>query len=161
MRPCNHAPLVAGDLRAASTEAAIDAAWHGPAMEQWRALVPAVCTTCAAYATCHGGCRAQALLSGQAQDPLLRRPTHVPVSPGPALTLYRELRPIGRYVQRRERDRETLIYKSQVAVVPDALSGRWPRLDGSLALHEIQAQYGEHALAWVGQCYRQGMVTWL
>jgi radical SAM protein with 4Fe4S-binding SPASM domain len=156
MRPCNHAPLVAGDLTAGS----IQAVWRGPAMEQWRALVPAVCTTCAAYATCHGGCRAQALLSGAAHDPLLRGPTHAPAPPAPVLALYRELRPVGRYVQRRERGREVWIHKSQVTLVPDALSGRWPRLDGSLTLHEIQAHYGEGALAWVGQCYRQGIVTW-
>lgn len=156
MRPCNHAPLVAGDLWTGS----IEAAWHGPEMARWRALVPAGCAGCAAYATCHGGCRAQALLSGAAQDPLMGDSLRAPVAPEPALSLYRELRPVGRFAVRRERGREVWIHKSQVVVAPAALSGRWPRLDGSLSLHEIRVQYGEHALAWVGQCCRQGMVGW-
>jgi radical SAM protein with 4Fe4S-binding SPASM domain len=157
LRPCNHAPLVAGDLRTTP----LQALWHGPVMARWRALMPETCARCAAYANCHGGCRAQALLSGAAQDPLLRHPLQEAASaPEPALTLYRELRPIGQYVHRHERGREVLIHKSQVAMVPAALSGQWPRLDGSLTLHEIQVQYGEPALAWVGECYRQGIVTW-
>jgi radical SAM protein with 4Fe4S-binding SPASM domain len=155
MRPCNHAPLVAGNLRTAP----IESIWHGPQMARWRDMVPVDCKACAAYAACHGGCRAQALLSGKAHDPLLRQPLHAPSLPVPALSLYRELRPVGQYTIRRESGRALLIHKNQVAVVPAALSGRWPRLDGSQSLHEIQTHYGEHALAWVGQCYRQGMVT--
>jgi radical SAM protein with 4Fe4S-binding SPASM domain len=156
MRPCNHAPLVAGNVRTAP----IETAWHGPEMARWRALVPEDCTGCAAYASCHGGCRAQALLSGATHDPLYRRPLHAPVAPEPALSLYKGLRPVGQYRHRREHSREVLIHKSQVAVVPAALSDRWPRLDGSLTLHEIREQFGDRALAWVGQCYRQGMVSW-
>lgn len=58
LRPCNHAPYVVGNLLAQSFEEV----WHSPKMEAWRAMVPPECAGCGVYGSCHGGCRAEAML---------------------------------------------------------------------------------------------------
>jgi radical SAM protein with 4Fe4S-binding SPASM domain len=156
VRPCNHAPWVAGDL---GTQA-MDEIWHGQVMAAWRGLVPAGCAGCAAYARCHGGCRAQALLAGRACDPLMGKALAEVPAAEEELRLYGGLRPVGRYVRRDEGGRDVLIYKSKTSSVPSTCRGLWYKLDGSLALSEMEQQYGAPGLAWVGRLYRRGMIAW-
>jgi hypothetical protein len=141
--------------------------WHGPVMAAWRGLVPEGCAGCAAYVSCHGGCRAQALLArqglpaGQARDPLMASPLQaVPVLPERELRLYGGLRPVGRFVRRDEGGNDVLIYKGKIASVPSTCRGLWHKLDGSLALREMEQQYGTPGLAWVAELYGQGLVAW-
>jgi hypothetical protein len=47
---------------------------HSAAMEQWRALMPTDCISCAAYSVCHGGCRAIQELRPDRRDPLRHEP---------------------------------------------------------------------------------------
>ena len=54
VHPCSHSPSLIGSLH----EMSLAQLWRSAAMEAWRALMPPVCTGCAAYAVCHGGCRA-------------------------------------------------------------------------------------------------------
>lgn len=166
MRPCNHVPVIAGDLRTQS----VQDVWQGEVMERWRASVPEGCSTCAAFATCHGGCRAQGMLAGAGQDPLISGPGRSPAKeqlvPVPVLRLYDQLRPTGKFVRRTERGVDLLFSKSTVVRVPGG--GAQPRsfaqlaasLDGSLSLQQIQRQYGDTAVNWVGMLYREGFVTW-
>lgn len=70
VRPCNHAPLLCGNL----LEQPIEEIWHGPAISHWRNLVPELCWQCGELSRCHGGCRADALLRGLNHDPLMREP---------------------------------------------------------------------------------------
>jgi radical SAM protein with 4Fe4S-binding SPASM domain len=161
LRPCNHAPLVAGDVRAES----LPALWHGEVMTRWRALVPADCATCAAFATCHGGCRAQALMCNAPHDPLLHAPLPDFAMPADALYLYAGLRPFGRFVLQRapgESDiAALLVHKGHVVPLPTAWEPLVAAMQGTLTLDEIRAQYGAAALDWVGALYQQGMVTWV
>ncbi len=157
MRPCNHASLVAGDLR---TQAVAEV-WQGQVMAQWRSLLPDGCAGCSAFASCHGGCRAQALLTERAQDSLVRAPlAETPSLPDPDLLLYAGLRPVGQFTRRREGQVDVLLHKSQVLSVPASLSELTPRLDGSLTLRQIEREYGSAGLDWVGALYREKMVSW-
>lgn len=157
MRPCNHAPLIAGDLRTQS----IREMWHGAVMAAWRARVPAVCASCPAFATCHGGCRAQALLVGQVQDPLIRGPlVDIPAASGSKCFLYAGLRPVGQFARRIEGGVPVLLQKGRVVPVPVGCDGLVPRLDGSLTLQRIERRYGSAAVDWVGALHREGLVTW-
>ena len=130
-------------------------------MAVWRSLVPVSCASCAAFAACHGGCRAQALLTGQVQDPLIRGSSSEVL---PFLDeerfLYGELRPVGQFIHRFEGDVGVLVHKGQAAPVPPGCAALWPKLDGSLTLRQIEGQYGDLALDWVGALYEQEMVTW-
>jgi radical SAM protein with 4Fe4S-binding SPASM domain len=158
MRPCNHAPLIAGDLKTQS----IENVWNGKVMQQWRALVPEACTTCAAFALCHGGCRAQDLLLGQKQDPLMQYPIHKRVEQETdTLKLYAGLRPIGQFMQRKDGTKEILIHKSQVVILPQDYEPLACQLNGSFTLESIKDTYGAAALDWIGELYTQGMVMWM
>jgi radical SAM protein with 4Fe4S-binding SPASM domain len=67
VRPCNHAPLIAGNLRHES----LHDIWHSSVMQDWRNIVPDTCTACSLFATCRGGCRADAMLKKRDHDPLI------------------------------------------------------------------------------------------
>ncbi|MGB0389523.1 MAG: SPASM domain-containing protein, partial [Ardenticatenaceae bacterium] len=70
LRPCNHAPQIAGNLLTQPLEML----WHSATMNAWRDLIPDECTTCSAFSTCHGGCRADMVLKGVKRDPLMTMP---------------------------------------------------------------------------------------
>ena len=70
MRPCNHAPLMCGNL----LEQSLEEIWRSPAMEAWRGMIPVECTGCREFAVCRGGCRATAILRGLEKDPLIGKP---------------------------------------------------------------------------------------
>jgi radical SAM protein with 4Fe4S-binding SPASM domain len=70
MRPCNHAPVITGDL----LNEPLEVAWHSSVMQDWRKFVPTQCWTCAEISRCHGGCKAVAQQLGLGSDPLLRAP---------------------------------------------------------------------------------------
>ena len=159
MRPCNHVPTIVGDT---STHTIADL-WHGPVMQNWRARVPVDCTTCAAFAQCHGGCPAQALLTGQMRDPLIQKPLAAAVSTAWAqkapVHLYAALRPQGHFTQR-PRDAHMLLYHGYAIPIPTFAAGLATRLNGTFTLGEIATHYGQDALNWVGELHTQGFVTW-
>ena len=68
MRPCNHAPLIAGNL----LRQELNEVWHSDAMQEWR-KAPDECSSCAAFSTCRGGCRAQAMLTANKYDSLMTK----------------------------------------------------------------------------------------
>ena len=70
VRPCNHAPLVCGNLLTQSLEEI----WHSAAMEAWRGMIPEECMGCEEFEVCRGGCRATAMLRGLQKDPLMTPP---------------------------------------------------------------------------------------
>ena len=157
MRPCNHAPLIAGDLLSHSVEAV----WRGAAMARWRDLGPRACHACAAFAVCHGGCRAQAMLIGAAQDPLMRSPlSQTPVRPPFELPLFAGLRPIAAWDDRGRDEQGVLLSKGVALPVPPDYASLLSRLDGAWTLRRIEREYDHAALNWVGALYREGLVAW-
>ncbi len=157
LRPCNHAPLVAGDLNAQPVEDV----WHSAVMNRWREMLPEGCAGCAALAACHGGCRAQAMLVGAGQDPLIGEPLAelVPAAE-PALCLWGELRPVGAFARRDEPGMTVLLNKGAAMPVAEARLPwlRW--LDGALTLRQIQGQGGAAAVDWIGALHQEGMIAW-
>jgi radical SAM protein with 4Fe4S-binding SPASM domain len=67
VKPCTDAPASCGNLLVQSVEDI----WNSEAMENWRNMTSAACSSCSALAVCHGGCRAMALGSGFGHDPLM------------------------------------------------------------------------------------------
>jgi radical SAM protein with 4Fe4S-binding SPASM domain len=157
VRPCNHAPFIVGDLRTQS----VQEVWIGQRMSAWRSLVPAECAPCPAYAACHGGCRAEAMLTGQDWDPLIRGPLAAAAPPpGPELPLYAGLRPSGQFTCRLEGGIPVLLHKSRVIPLPTGYERQVPHLDGSLTLRHIERRYGHAVVDWIGALHQQGLVTW-
>ncbi len=158
VRPCNHAPLLAGDLRSQ----AIGEIWNGPVMRYWRQLTPSACAACAAYSACRGGCRAQALLSEETHDPLMRQP--LPAQPGaekaPELSLYAGLRPVIQGDRRLEENQIYLVCKGRVTRVPLEYQAHVACLDGTLTLAQIKDFWGDQALDWIGDLYQRAFIDW-
>ncbi len=70
VRPCNHAPLVAGNILLQSVEDIL----NSPKMKQWNGMVPPECEGCALLNYCHGGCRAETMLRPESTYYLDRHP---------------------------------------------------------------------------------------
>ncbi|MBN1486171.1 MAG: radical SAM protein [Anaerolineae bacterium] len=58
VRPCNHAPVVVGDLLSQSAADVLSSS----ELAEWRAYFTPVCAHCAALLACGGGCRAEWML---------------------------------------------------------------------------------------------------
>jgi radical SAM protein with 4Fe4S-binding SPASM domain len=70
VRPCNHDPHLLGNLLSCSFEEI----WRSEALRRWREWVPSGCVGCSLFATCRGGCRAEAILRRGRDYPLPRKP---------------------------------------------------------------------------------------
>jgi len=68
MRPCNHAPLIVGNL----LRQELGGLWHSESMAWWRERSEE-CSGCHMFFRCRGGCRAQAMLTGSEYDPLMMK----------------------------------------------------------------------------------------
>jgi len=157
MRPCNHAPTIAGDLATATMEQI----WSGSIMENWRAMISSECRSCSVFSTCHGGCRAQAILNNQNKDPWIReRLVEPPAAPDERVTLYHGLRPIGRFTNRPEKHGEVLIHKSKAITILHKDKDFVLGLNGDLSLGEIKQKYGNEMLDTIGLLYENGMIAW-
>jgi radical SAM protein with 4Fe4S-binding SPASM domain len=156
VRPCNHAPLVVGNLLSES----IESIWHNNEMEQWRSLVANTCLECPVFSKCGGGCRAQTILSNNLQDPLVPETVEQVSNNETNMLLYAGLRPKSQFTCIFEDGRVILVYKSSVAAVPDDFSPLLSRLDGTLTLQDISQEFGESVVNWIGALYRGNLVFW-
>lgn len=154
LRPCNHSPLVVGNL----LETSIEGLWQSEAMDRWRALRPAECGQCGKLAICHGGCRAMIEIRGLARDPLATGPLPTIDSSPREITLYEGARPRAAFKMRSEPFGYVLARGECLApVTPDA----GPILDaltGQHTLAELQARFGQDALDFIGSLYWQGLI---
>lgn len=156
VRPCNHAPLICGNL----LEQSVEEIWNSKAMEYWRDLIPFQCQQCLELPKCHGGCRAQAMLLGLDKDPLIGKPVLTkPQEPLEELVLYEEARPLSRFAMRPEPFGYVLVQGNRVAPVSHEAKAVLDVLDGQTTLRQIERRFGEQALSFVGSLYRQGLVT--
>lgn len=155
VRPCNHAPLLCGNL----LEQSIEDIWHGSALQQWRSLIPHMCRSCSAISQCRGGCRAVALIQGLDVDPLTRGPLPVQERPLQELVLHENARPLRHFRQRAEPFGYALIDKTRILPVTSQAEPVLNALDGVLTLREIQELFGSEALDFVGSLHQMGLVV--
>ena len=93
VRPCNHAPLICGNL----LEQSLEEIWNSEAMEHWRGLIPSQCKHCLELPKCHGGCQALAMLLGMDKDPLIGRPVLTKPQELPGKSALEGTQPLGRF----------------------------------------------------------------
>jgi radical SAM protein with 4Fe4S-binding SPASM domain len=156
VRPCNHAPLICGNL----LEQPIEEIWHSETMETWRYMVPEQCHECLEFSKCHGGCRALAMLIGSEKDPLVGNPVLTKPQEAPAeLVLYEGVRPLGRFAMRSEPFGYVLIQGNRVAPVSHEAKAVLDVLDGQTTLAQIQDDFGDDGLSFVGSLIRQGFIV--
>ncbi|MGC9394262.1 MAG: hypothetical protein ACP5J4_05355, partial [Anaerolineae bacterium] len=132
--------------------------WHSDKMNAWRALMPAECTTCAAYSVCHGGCRAVQELRDDGRDPLRGEPLTEYVPTQDIKELPARMRPRRNFRIREENFGYALLGQGQaVPVAP----GAWEIVnacDGAMSFAELAAQFGQPGLDLLGELWELGML---
>lgn len=159
VRPCNHAPQTAGNL----LQDPLETVWRSETMQAWRALVPAECETCSAFAICHGGCRADAVLKGTEHDVLVRTPLRVGSSTLPAserkLCLYEMAIPRVKHTF----DQMAFDTIPVEGYIPsDCAYSVLEAIRQPVTLRDLGATLGNKAVDFVGHLYASGLVslTW-
>jgi radical SAM protein with 4Fe4S-binding SPASM domain len=155
VRPCNHAPILLGNL----LKNRIEEIWVGAGMRAWRSYVADSCIGCSQFSICGGGCRAEAILLGQKRDSLVREPVAIEREE-PMVKLYRSLRPIKHFVLMKDGDHYFAVRRSSVTPAPKGQEGILPYLNGEHTLDSIHAVLGSSALEWIGALNDAGMISW-
>jgi radical SAM protein with 4Fe4S-binding SPASM domain len=154
LRPCAHSPTVVGSLH----ESSITELWHSPAMEQWRALMPTDCVSCAAYPVCHGGCRAIQELVPEQRDPL----RHAPLDTFEPALETRKLpasgRPQAALRLRKESFGYVLLGRGQVMPVRPEARPVVEACTGEWTLAQLASRFGEAGLDLLGELWDAGML---
>lgn len=154
VRPCNHSPTVIGSLH----EHSMHDLWHSDKMNAWRALMPAECTTCAAYSVCHGGCRAVQELRDDGRDPLRGEPLTEYLPPQEIKELPASVRPRRNFRIREEDFGYALLGQGQAIPVAPAAWEIVNACDGAMSFAELAAQFGKPGLDLLGELWELGML---
>ncbi|MBN2005487.1 MAG: radical SAM protein [Anaerolineae bacterium] len=154
VRPCNHSPTIIGSLH----EHSMADLWHNDKMNAWRALMPAECTTCAAYAVCHGGCRAVQELRPDKRDPLRGEPL-VEYSPMQRIKeLPAAARPSANFKLREETFGYAILGQGQVVPVAREALQVLNACDGNLSFAQLAEQFGQPGLDLLGELWELGLL---
>lgn len=154
VRPCAHSPTVVGSLH----EAALEEIWHGEAMNAWRALMPEACTSCAAYADCHGGCRAVQELRQNGRDPLRGKPLGHYQRAEEIYEVPADVRPQARVRLRRESFGYALLGEQGVVPVTAEAVPVIEACDGTATFAQLADRFGEPGLNLLGELWTLGML---
>ncbi len=159
VRPCTHAPQVLGNLFSQP----ITEIWRGEAAEQWRALIPPVCKTCAEFVRCRGACKAMAYHLKRDKDPLVHSPLRhpLPTTHPTRMQLYAGARPQSNFTLREEAFGYLLINRNQIISVKAEAKSLLDILDGTTTLCQIQNAFGQPGLAFVAYLFNKGLVRLL
>ena len=156
LRPCSHSPTVAGSLR----DTPLPDLWHGERMRAWRALVPAGCTSCAAYSDCHGGCRAVQEMRPDRSDPLRSQPLDQPASAQPhkphALPAHARPRMTGRL--RVESFGYAVLGNGHAVPVRAEAGAAIAACDGATTFAQLAERYGQSGLNVLGDLWQMGLL---
>lgn len=154
VRPCNHSPSVIGSLH----EHSMYDLWHSDKMHAWRALMPAECTSCAAYSVCHGGCRAIQELRPDQRDPLRGEPLTEYAPSQEIKELPATAHPRANFKLREERFGYAVLGQGQVIPVAREALEVLTACDGSLSFAQLAERFGLSGLALLSELWELGML---
>lgn len=154
LHPCVHSPSLIGSLH----EHALADLWQGPGMAAWRSLMPAECTSCAAYSACHGGCRAVQELRPDGRDPLRRRALASFNPPAPARTLPAHGRPVLHGALRVESFGYVVLGRGQLLPVTAAAQPLLAACDGASTCAALAQRFGQPALELLADLWEVGLL---
>ena len=133
-------------------------------MDAWRDLVPDECETCSAFAACHGGCRADAVLKGLKRDPLMTIPLQAieVVPPQPTiepLSLYEQAIPHLEYKLQEQPFGPVLTKGSDIIPLSPHARPILAAIEQPLTLRQLERTFGQHSLELIAELYRQNAVS--
>lgn len=154
LRPCSHSPTVIGSLHTAS----LSELWHSPEMGDWRSLMPEECVSCAAYAACHGGCRAAQELRNEKRDPLRRAPLREFQPAAAQVTLPARARPLASLRLRQEPFGFVVLSRGHAVPVRTGARAVIEACDGRHTFAQLAEQFGSPGLALLGELWERGLL---
>ncbi len=157
MRPCNHSPLVVGNV----LEQSIERLWHSEKMEHWRALITSECKQCAEFFRCHGGCTAMAEVRRLNKDPLATKVLKQCSDTSCEMVLFEGARPMMSCRVKPENFGYVLIHGASIYPVPNSAKPLLDAYDGQNTLKDILKMFGQEALNFTGALCEQGLVELL
>jgi radical SAM protein with 4Fe4S-binding SPASM domain len=153
-RPCAHSPTVAGSL----LEIPLYTLWHGAAMNAWRALTPRECTACAAYAVCHGGCRAVREIRPARRGPLRGEPISDYCPPAKVFEIPADVQPRADVRLRPEAFGYVLLGRGRVVPLSEEARPVIEACDGSATFAQLAARFGQSGLNLLGDLWAMGVL---
>jgi len=153
LRPCNHSPLIAGNV----LEQPIEQIWDSEKMNHWRMLLPDMCGQCGQLESCHGGCIAMIEIRHLERDPLATQPMKHNDS-SREIILFEGSLPMISCLVRLDHSGYVLTRGASLYTLPGSTSSFLKALDGKNTLKEILARFGQNAINLVGLLYEQGLV---
>ena len=152
VRPCNHAPWLAGNL----LRDELAAIWDSATMQRWRGLSPAECHDCPAHALCLGGCHAVAL----GRDPLMAVALpSAPARPSPAaIILFAGATPLPRFALLPDEPEVCAVSEGRALRLPAAVRPLLSDLAGHKNLAQLESTWGSVGLAVVVWLYQQHFI---
>ena len=154
VRPCSHSPTIIGSLHSSSMQEL----WHGSAMDRWRGLMPSACLSCAAYAVCHGGCRAIQELRSDHRDPLCDVPLESFSQPRRMHDLPREGRPRALVRIRPESFGYVLLGEGHAIPVSGEAREVVEACDGHTTFAQLNERFGQVGLDLLGDLWELGLL---
>jgi radical SAM protein with 4Fe4S-binding SPASM domain len=157
IRPCNHAPLIVGNL----TETGLSEIWHGEGMTRWRNSIPSACCNCNFFSQCAAGCRAEALLTGSQADPLIGvNPLPRSEHHEPDVRLCRKQQYSVLCKCREELFGYLLFYEGEVLLGNHASKELLLDLERGMTTEEAAAKHGEDALKMIAELLLRGFLVY-
>lgn len=153
VRPCNHAPLIVGNL----LEQSLEEVWHSAGMQRWREMTPETCIHCAALPRCHGGCRAAMLMRDLDHDPLMQEPILEAEDPV-QLSFPADAYPRFDGLLRPEPFGYVAVRGNRVVPLSHAARSVLLACDGYTTMRQLGVLFGQGALDFLGALYRSGLV---
>jgi hypothetical protein len=139
-------------------DSSFNAIWNGQGMRTWRSLMPDECTTCAVYASCHGGCRAAVEVRPDMRDVLRRDPLLAP----PKIPTMKTIAPEWRLRAACRLRPEAFGYAAlgNGAVLPVRPEAREIIMacDGHRTAQELADQFGSRSIRLVGELLHRGLL---
>ena len=152
MRPDNLTSYTFGNL----FEQSIETIWQSEKAQWYREQVPEKCLECAELPRCRGGCRSVTVEYGLEGDRLMKEP--IRQAPAETIELNPDWKPVPYFTVREESFGYLLCrYDWSVPVTPDA-KPFVDAINGEHTLAELQNQFGDEALDFIGHLYREGCI---
>lgn len=154
VRPCSHSSWLCGNI----LQTDLETIWNSQEMNAFRAIVPDICTQCAAAPSCRYGCKAIIESRGLKQDPLCAAPFASYTIPKMELELPRLARPSLNCKIILQGDEIVLARGHSFLVLKPEARPVLEQINESATIGEIVERHGQKALDLLGHMFVNNLI---
>ncbi|MCP4401612.1 MAG: SPASM domain-containing protein [bacterium] len=152
MRPENLTSYIFGNI----LERSIEEIWQSEKARWYRNQVPEPCLECVELPHCRGGCRPVTIEYGLEGDRLMKEP--IREAPVETIELGPAWKPVPHFTIRKEPFGYILCRVNWSVPVTHDAKPLVDAIDGEHTLAQLQHRFGDEALDFIGQLYREGCI---